>query len=323
MDSLSGKDEEGVHMNYFMGIDGGGTNTIALVGDEGNNPLALYKGGATNYQSIGVEKVKENFQLLFEYFKVKNNININDFNSICLGCAGVNSSYDIAIYEDIICSLGYKGQLLVYNDAVAALVGANGKMEGAVLISGTGSIVYGINKEGKHIRIGGWGHIIGDEGSGYAIGRDALQKVSLSFDGRNPPTKLWKSISEKLNISSSEQLMRYIYNLDTKKQQIANIAPIVISIADEDEAALDVLNKAITDLKKMIYALDNKLCMESYDLALSGSILLKNFRIRNALVEEIKSINPKINVHMPYNEPHFGALILAKENWMVLKNGKI
>lgn len=302
-------------MNYFMGVDGGGTNTKAVIGDENCNALALYYGGASNYQSVGIEKVKENFQLLFESFKTRNNLYMNDIKSICVGCAGVNSSLDRAIYEDMIRSLGYRGKLLVYNDAVTALVGANGIMEGAVLISGTGSIAYGVNKEEKHIRVGGWGHIIGDEGSGYAIGRDALQKVVQSFDGRIPPTKLWNRISEKLNIDSPEQLMSYIYNPNTKKQHIADIAPLVISIADEDDAASDVMDKAVCDLKTMVETLNDGLHMESYDLAMSGSILLKSSRIRDILIKKITLTNPKINVHLPYNKPDFGALILAKKNW--------
>lgn len=305
-------------MSYFMGVDGGGTSTSAIIGDEEFNVLAEYSGGASNYQSAGIEKVKENLQLLFESFKTRHNLPMNDIKSICIGCAGVNNDFDRLIYEDMIRSLGYNGKLLVYNDAVTALAGANGIMEGAVLISGTGSIAYGINKKGEHIRIGGWGHIIGDEGSGYAIGRDALQKVVQSFDGRIPPTKLWNIISEKLNIYSIDQLMSYIYDPNTKKQHIAGIAPYVIDIADEDDAALDIVRKAVYDLKKMVDALNNRLSLDCYDLAMSGSILLKTSRIRDELSNEIKLINPKINIHLPYNKPDFGALILAKNNWNIL-----
>lgn len=298
-------------MKYFLGIDGGGTSIKTLIGDRNKKVLGSFLCGPANYHSVGIDKVKENFISLFDYCRRKYNISIIDIKCICMGCAGVNNEEDKMVYNEMIRSLGYKGELLVYNDAFVALVGANGGVSGAVLISGTGSIAYGISKEGRHVRTGGWGHIIGDEGSAYAIARDALNSISHSFDGIILNSKLKDKILYKLNIKSVEELMSYIYNPKIQKQHIAELAPIVLDIADEDKTAQVIVEKAAHDLYNMVYALNKKMNMENFELALSGSILIKSDRVRRLIINELKSNLPEIEVHYGNNEPAYGALLLA------------
>lgn len=298
-------------MKFFLGIDGGGTNIKALIGDGTKRILGSFVSGPANYHSIGMDKVKESFIYLFDYCSDEYNISPQDIKCICMGCAGVNNETDRMVYYEMMRSLGYRGELLIYNDAFVALVGANRGIKGAVLISGTGSIAYGISKNGQHVRTGGWGHIIGDEGSAYAIARDALNYISHIFDGISAYSKLKDRIMEKLNIRSAEELMNYICNPETKKQHIAELAPIVLETSAMDKTAETIVKKAAHDLFLMVYGLKGKMNMKSFQLALSGSILIKSDVVRKLLIDEMQSNLPEIELYCSKHDPSYGALFLA------------
>ncbi|WP_372997803.1 N-acetylglucosamine kinase [Lutispora sp.] len=298
-------------MKIYIGIDGGGTNLKALIGDEKKRVIGAIKCGPANYYSIGVDRVKESFNNLLHYCKNEYKITYENIKCICMGCAGINNKRDEMIYKNIMNELGYCNKLLIYNDAYVALVGANRKIEGAVLLSGTGSIAYGISKDGTHVHVGGWGHIIGDEGSGYSIARDALNAVARSIDGIIPNTSLTIAIMDKLCINSLEELMAYIYDPKTQKHHIAELAPIVLKMANSDNIANDIVKNAAHNLCNMVYALSKKMNLDRFPLALSGSILTKSEVIRNIIIAELKHSTPEIHVTMGDREPDYGALLLA------------
>ena len=112
------------------------------------------------------------------------------FLNICLGIAGVDRASDEAVVRSIMRRIGYKARILVVNDALIALQAGVGDAAGIVIVSGTGSIAYGRNDQGEAARAGGWGYVLGDEGSGYWIGRLALRAVVRHADGRGRVTSL-------------------------------------------------------------------------------------------------------------------------------------
>lgn len=298
-------------LNAYIGIDGGGTNLKALIGDDNRNVICTLKSGPVNYQSVGIDKVKESFRHLLDCCKHEYNIIYEDIKCICMGCAGINNKRDECIYRNIMNDIGYRNKLILYNDAYVALAEEGREVEGAVLISGTGSIAYGISKDGAHVRVGGWGHIIGDEGSGYSIARDALNAAARSFDGIIPHTRLTEAIMNKLKVNSWDDLMEYIYDSKTQKQHIAELAPIVLELASSDKTAEDIVKKAAYDLCNMVYALKKKMNLERFTLKLSGSILTKSEIVRNIIIDELKRNSPEIHVTTVNMEPAYGALILA------------
>jgi len=300
-----------LHLKVFIGIDGGGTNLKALIGDENRKVIGSIKSGPVNYQSVGIDRVKESFSYLLNWCNNEYKITYEDIKCICMGCAGINNRKDEMIYKDIMNELGYSNKLLIYNDAYVALAEENREVEGAVLISGTGSIAYGISKDGTHVRVGGWGHIIGDEGSGYSIARNALNAVVRSADGIIPYTRLTKAIMDKLKVNSLEELMSYIYAPGIQKQHIGELAPIVLEMASSDKAAENIVKNAAYDLCKMVYALRRKMNLQSFTLKLSGSILTKSEVIRNIIIDELKHNSPEIHVITLKSEPAYGALVLA------------
>src|SRR5438046_5238242 len=170
---------------HVLGIDAGGTKTICLLADERGVIHAEGHGPGANLHGKGelaVEKV------LHEVMETAIGDRAIVPAAICLGIAGVDREDEAATVRAIMQRIGYKSRVLVVNDALIALVAGAGDDPGIVIIAGTGSIVYGRNAAREAARAGGWGHMIGDEGSGYWIGREALAAGMRRADGRGPLT---------------------------------------------------------------------------------------------------------------------------------------
>lgn len=300
-------------MGYYIGIEGGGTKTAAMLGGSRKEIIDATLVGATNYHSVGLEKTGEEIGRILSFFKDENNVEIEEIRGICFGGAGVNCSEDERQIRQLFDSLGYKGKLRVCNDSVVALAGANGCLEGAILISGTGSIAYGVDVNGESVRVGGWGHIIDDAGSGYAIAIDCLKKIVRGYDGRGQKTLLWDRVKEKLDISHQEKLISFIYNTKTQKQHIAELATCVLELYGSDYEAGSIINSAIEGLCEMVTALSKRMQLEEFSLGLGGSLLLKSETYRKLFEEAIKEKLPKVNTHLPYKDAVYGALVLAWE----------
>ena len=169
---------------FVIGIDAGGTKTVCQLADEHANVLAEARGPGANLQAGGeLEVEKALHAVMAEALGHDRSIRPS---AICCGMAGVDRPEDVAAVRAILTRIGEKADLLIVNDALIALeAGAPGEA-GVVIVAGTGSIAYGRDTEGHAARAGGWGHVLGDEGSGYWLGRQALQAVVRASDGRGP-----------------------------------------------------------------------------------------------------------------------------------------
>ncbi|SCY36422.1 N-acetylglucosamine kinase [Alkaliphilus peptidifermentans] len=301
-------------MRYFIGIDGGGTKTIAYLGNDMKEVISTAQVGATNYHSIGIDMVRERFKEIFTYFEKEENVAMDRIEGLCFGGAGIDSAEDERVVRQQFADIGYKNYLSVVNDSVIALVAANGFKRGGIVISGTGSIAYGIDQWGKGHRVGGWGHLIDDYGSGYAIARDALRRVLEGYDGRKAQSKIWDEVKSKLNLSHPEELIQFIYSPDTKKHHIAEIAPEIIKLYGIDEGATTIVEKAIDDLWEMTHSLAKRLNEDIFSLGLCGGLFENSKTIRRLFIEKVTEMLPGINVHLPYHKAVMGALILAVDS---------
>lgn len=184
-------------MGYIVGVDGGGTKTTAVVTDATGAVIGLGRGGAGNYQTIGLDNATDAIASAIggaiQEAASTGGIAPADLDNeliVVLGLAGADRPRDKAnLQKALMAKLPAKPRYLVIeNDARIALAGATGGKPGVVLIAGTGSIALGIDEQGQTIRCGGWGPILGDEGSGYAMGKAALIAVMRDYDGRGPST---------------------------------------------------------------------------------------------------------------------------------------
>src|ERR1019366_3698153 len=178
-------------MQHVLGIDAGGTKTVCLLADEHGNILSEGRGGGANLHTSGEFEVEK---VLHEVMEAAIGDREMTPAAVCLGIAGVDRDDEARTVRAIMRRIGYKSRIVVVNDALVALVAGAGNAPGIVIIAGTGSIVYGRNARFEEGRPGGWGHIIGDEGSGYWIGREALAAIMRAADGRGPETRLTEDV---------------------------------------------------------------------------------------------------------------------------------
>ncbi len=160
---------------FVLGIDAGGTKTVCLLADADGHVRASARGPGANLQALGELEVEK---VLHEVMESVLADETTPPRAICLGIAGVDRPHDNAIIRGIMRRIGHKAPVLVVNDALAALVaGAGDQGPAIVLIAGTGSICYGRNQSGQAARAGGWGYLLGDEGSGWWIGQRTLSDI--------------------------------------------------------------------------------------------------------------------------------------------------
>lgn len=293
----------------LFGIDGGGSNTRLLITDSSLKKLDESKGGATNFHKIGLEEAVINVQNLVEPFLTKYN---DDFEiALVLGTAGAGRKEDAEKLESYLReSLPSIEKIKVISDAEITLRGAFKNEKGAVLIAGTGSLLY--YKFGNDInRIGGFGRLIGDEGSGYTIGRKGLNVLSKMLDGRIEKTFLAELTEQKFGINSSQQLIAKVYR---ENFDIASFAETVIEAAErKEEHSLNIINEQTSELINHFKVMLRKENPKHVDLILNGGLVESDNFFKKMLIKKIQNETPKIKVVNPKHRPEYGAVLIAKD----------
>lgn len=306
-------------MKYFIGIDGGGTKSHCVVIDESRNQLFECFGGATNFLMLGNEVVCQTIYELLEKCGEELKIDFSKFTSATLGTTGAGRRTDAESLESSFKNFIAQKKIplnkfSVTSDAVAALEGAFGGGVGCILIAGTGSICFGKDEKGNIRRTGGFGRFIGDEGSGYGIGRQALRAIAKNFDGRGAPTLLMNIFVSEFNISSPEQLITDIYknNFD-----IASVAPMVLRAAEQgDKIANDILEYQTDELILHIRGIRKKIICAKLKIAFIGG-LIANENIYSAMLQrKIAGELPDVEIHKAKFSPAFGAALIAEANFI-------
>src|SRR5258708_3696818 len=228
------------------GVDAGGARTACVLADERGVVVWEGRGGGANLHTAGelaVEKV------LHEAMEAAIGDRAITPAAICLGIAGVDRDDEAQTVRAIMRRIGYKSRVLVVNDALIGLVAGARDEPGIAINAGTGSIVYGRNANGEAARAGGWGHMIGDEGSGYWIGRESLAAVMRAADGRGPETGLTAEILSHFNVDEESRLPRIVYDREQPRVSVAALGPIVQRVAERGDAvATRILERAADEL---------------------------------------------------------------------------
>lgn len=307
-------------MKYCIGVDGGGTKTLTYLGNMEGNILDSCVFGPSNYYSSGLENTKDVFADIVSYYCRKHRFEVNDLVFISLGLAGVDREMDKQVIQDIFVELNISCDILVYNDARTALVGALGKDEGIIVVSGTGSIATGI-RNNKLVRAGGWGHILADEGSGYDIGMKTLITIMKSYDGRLSPTIMTKKAIDFLELDDVEDIIGFVHDPNTDKKKIAEVSTVAVQAAKEkDKLALDILDQSVEALLQLADAVINKLFStdESAELTYIGGIITNVGYIRDRFISEIGKKYPNLTIKKPTQDGAVGALYLGWNKYGVL-----
>jgi N-acetylglucosamine kinase-like BadF-type ATPase len=301
-------------MEYVIGIDGGGTKTRLKAADLNCKLLAACEAGPLNLISVSEEEVFKELSLLVAKGLEAAGADMDDCAAVCIGSAGAAWPSVKSKLEAMLRKIGIRGYITITTDADAALNGAVGGKEGLIVISGTGSICYGRNKDGDTCRVGGWGHIIGDEGSGYKIGLEVLTRVMRSYDGREAKTLLVPMLLEKLRLESPEELVDYVYRSGAGKKEIADLAKLADeAYAQDDVTAYEILSDAAEELFLLARSAIIRLRLEERParLAACGSVLEKSRCVRNEFIRLVGEAYPGIMITGAENDAAYGAVMLA------------
>ncbi len=293
---------------FLVGIDGGGSNTKLLLTDTNLNILEESVGGPSNFLKIGHESASRNiYELVIPFIhKYK-----NDEFYIVIGTAGAGRKNDAEEFELNLRNSFYRNTVVkVVSDAEITLKGAFENEKGAILIAGTGSILY-YKSDREVSRVGGFGRLIGDEGSGYSIGRKGLNTLAKILDGRLQSSGIRIIAEEKFEINSQESLINKVYK---GSFDIASFAEVVIEAAKQrDEYSLKILEEEAVELFDHITTLIGKENLKKLNLVLTGGLLSNDNIFKSILMNKIKKELPQVEVVNPKHSPEYGALLISKE----------
>jgi N-acetylglucosamine kinase-like BadF-type ATPase len=203
---------------------------------------------------------------------------------------------------------------VIVNDALIALVAGAGSSPGVVVISGTGAIAYGVSHHGVAARAGGWGPTLGDEGSGYWIGRRALAAVMRDVDGRGPQTDLARLVLHHLSLSRPEELVAEVYHQPQARRTIASLGTVVDGArADGDPVAIDIMGQAADELALAAASVISRLDMrgEQFPILLAGGMLRESVWLSTEVRRRMAEVAPRAIVGPLTHEPAIGAVRLA------------
>ena len=296
---------------YVLGIDAGGTKTVCLLADRDGRIISEARSTGANLQAVGELEVEKVLHEVMERA-------IGDRpvlpSVICLGSAGVDRADDATVIKSLMRRIGYKARIVIVNDALIALMAGLGHEPGVVIIAGTGSIAYGHNGQGHAARAGGWGYVLGDEGSGYWIGRHALRAVVRHADGRGRETMLTPFVLEHFGVSKPQELVHAIYHRNLRPSAIAAVSHAVQQAAEAgDEVALTILSVGARELAGSAASVVRQLGLadSTFSFVLAGGILGAVPRLTAALQAMLADLAPRSATVRLEREPALGAVELA------------
>lgn len=311
-------------MRVYAGIDGGGTNTdAALISDTGDI-VAQVSGGPSNPYSVSPEQAVPELERVLDQLFGANHELLTKCDGICLGMSGIDKMQERHMISDVV--VQYMKRRLpdafntcpvwIVTEGETALMASLGSTRGVLCISGTGSIIYGFTSEGTRYRAGGWGHLLGDEGSGYRIGQRALQSVMQSHDGILPPTRLTALLLQELGLKEPTELKDRVYRIGWGKKETASLARLAIAAAEAgDPVASDLVTdeaRQLAETARALIARDPE--FPAAPVVLSGSLFRHSALYREAFMQQLSRYYEGLEYvqteHAP--PPAIGAARLAR-----------
>ncbi len=302
-------------MYYVIGIDGGGTKSKAVLTDLHFKIYAECTGGPTNFLLRGTEEVSRTLIKLIKNCLGNAKINPYDVVYVVLGTTGAGRVKEAEKLKHDFLEFCKKENFPirsfeVESDARVALEGAFSGEAGSILIAGTGSIMFGKDSEGEIHRVGGFGRYIGDEGSGYSIGRKGLIAVAKEYDKRGEPTQL-TSLVKNYGIENQESLITQVY---VNKFDIASVAKLVLDAAElGDGVCKKILDEESDELVDHIKAMQKLIDVEILKVSFVGSLITTDNFYSRLLKEKISAGLKNVRVIPPDMPPELGAALMAAQ----------
>ncbi len=302
----------------LLGVDGGGTKTTAVLAthhaDTGPHTIGRGVSGPSNPRSSGWEIAKQNIADAVGAAFAAAGRTRERVAALCLGMAGAgHESVRDELYQWC-AQQELAVRWSVVHDAQIILRAGTQQGTGIALISGTGSLAYGQTSDGRSARAGGWGYLLGDEGSGYAIGLSALRAIARATDGRGSDTRLAASLLAQLGLHSPWELIPLLHEDREARHRIASLAPLVLAAAEDgDLVAQHIQDQAAQELSGMVAAVARSLAFthHTYHLAFSGGLLQHQPVVRDAVLRHLAEHHSAPQTSTVVEDPAYGAVLLA------------
>lgn len=302
--------------SFLIGVDGGATKTVALISDLHSRVLGRGVGGPSNYQVVGLQAAGDSMNQAIRAAFADANVEAVPPRAACLGLSGVDRPDDYALIRAWADEQMPGTPTVIVNDAMLVMAAGTPESWGVAMISGTGSIVYGRTPDGRMARAGGWGHLLGDEGSGFATGLAALRAVVRADDGRAAQTALTRLILDHWSVTTPQGLVSRVYLEQAPTQDIAALAALVEAAASEGDAvALSILQQAGHELALAVDAVVQRLGLSGpIPCAQAGSMIVKGRIVRQMFLASAASLGLHLDPVTSVSEPAEGAVRLARES---------
>ena len=303
---------------FVVGVDGGGSKTLAWLAARqaggADQPIGVGEAGPGNPRAAGFEVAQHNIAAAIRQAWAAAGREPQRAAAACLGLSGAGRPEEQQRIRDWALAAGIAGEVQVTHDAEIILAAGSRENSGVALICGTGSLAWGRSTTGAVARAGGWGYLIGDEGSAYAVVREGLRAAAMAADGRGPATALLAQFQRRLQAAAPEELIGRIYHAEMTRETLSRLADVVFECATSDAVAERIIRDAAAELASMVTAVVRHLHLTSggYELALTGGLLLHQPQLQDRLQSALAALNATPLQTRLVTDPVRGAVTLAR-----------
>jgi len=298
-------------MVYWMGIDGGGSNLRVALTTDDLTLLAQVQGETANPSAIGYELASTRIRSAIRAVITQAALTPADITDVGIGIAGASATHSASWLREVVSAILPDVTVVLSSDAEIALLGALGERKGVLVLAGTGSVAFGVNASGQSLHVGGWGYLLGDEGSAYWIAKKALQALMRAADGRDVSLEDWgEQLLLTFGVHTETELALRLYHSDQPyTRQIAQLAPLVLEAAAEGVSmAVQIVENAAHELALLCRTVSYRLQMENPRIAFAGGLLEND----NFLSDRLCRLLGLAERPIPLYPPVIGAVLLAQ-----------
>lgn len=303
--------------DIFLAVECGASNTVSAIFDSKGNVLGMGFSGPGSHHTVKIDVVKANLLKSVKHAFKSAGLAEHVLESGCFGMAALDTKQDFEIVSKLLNELNIVKRPIVVGDHVTAYYTVTFGSPGIVVISGTGSIAYGVNERGEAARAGGWEWLVSDGGSAYFIAREGLSMAVKSYDNICEDTILLKLFMESSCAKDFNDFIQKIYE-NTEKTRIASFAPLVVkAYYMDDKVAKGILERAGEELSLLAVSVAKKLGLENSKVIIGcvGGVFKSGLVVWQYFRRCLKSFLPQAIVKKPNPTTIEGAIFLClKEN---------